>query len=163
MKIDPRVKMLMALCLSGLALLYSTPGQLLLIFAITITLLFVFHFDIMTIGKYLRPFITLLLIIFLVQCFFTPGGYVLLSAGRMTLISSYGLQTGMAAVLRILVVTAAAMLLTTFNSRDMVLGLVQWKVPYEIAFMVSVALRFLPLFRDEMQNVVTAVQLRELN
>jgi energy-coupling factor transport system permease protein len=57
------------------------------------------------------------------------------------------------------------MLLTTFSSRDFVLGLVQWRVPYELAFMVSIALRFLPIFKDELINVVTAVQLRgvELN
>jgi energy-coupling factor transport system permease protein len=34
------------------------------------------------------------------------------------------------------------------------------RIPYEIAFMVSVAIRFLPLLTDEIKNVVTAVQLR---
>ena len=51
--------------------------------------------------------------------------------------------------------------LATFSSRDFILGLVQWKVPYEPAFMVFIALRFLPVFRDELVKVVTAVQLRE--
>jgi energy-coupling factor transport system permease protein len=68
-----------------------------------------------------------------------------------------------AVVLRIVVVTAAAMLLATFNARDFILGLVQWKVPYELAFMVFIALRFLPVFRDELVNVVTAVQLRGID
>ena len=80
--------------------------------------------------------------------------------GQLELVSSAGVIAGASVVLRILVVVTSALLLTTCGSRDFVLGLIQWKVPYEIAFMVSIALRFLPLFRDELQNVITAVQLR---
>jgi len=37
------------------------------------------------------------------------------------------------------------------------------KVPYEIAFMVSIAVRFLPIFRNEMIDMVTALQLRGID
>ncbi|MDD4171054.1 MAG: energy-coupling factor transporter transmembrane component T [Syntrophomonas sp.] len=160
MKVDPRSKMLLVICISGLALIYNNPLQLALLLAVSLALLGAFRFDIGMIGGYLRPLVSLLLILFLIQCLFTKGGQVWLTIGQLELVSSAGLIAGASVVLRILVVVNSAMLLTTCSSRDFVLGLIQWKVPYEIAFMVSIALRFLPLFRDEMQNVITAVQLR---
>lgn len=152
--------MVMVICLTSLALLYNTPGRLLLVLAFTMALLFVFHFELSSIGEYLKPFLSLMLFLFVIQCIFSPTGTVLLAVGPVHLITSGGLASGASAVLRIVVVTAAAMLLTTFNSRDFVLALVQSKVPYELAFMVFIALRFLPVFRDELTNVVTAIQLR---
>lgn len=160
MKLDPRAKMVMALCLSGLALVYNSPLHLLLLLAVTVALLLSFRFELSAIGSYLKPFLSLMLFLFLIQCLFSPSGRVLLAVGTLPLVTTGGLLTGAGVVLRIVVVTAAAMLLATFSSRDFILGLVQWKVPYELAFMVFIALRFLPVFRDELVNVVTAVQLR---
>lgn len=159
-KIDPRTKMVMVLCLSTLALIYDTPGPLSLLFVITLVLLLIFRFDLKAVWGYLKPFLSLMLIIFVVQLIFSPGGKVLLAAGPAPLVTANGLSVGAGVVLRIVVVTAAAMLFTTFSSRDFVLGLVQWKIPYELAFMVSIALRFLPVFRDELSSAITAVQLR---
>ncbi len=160
MKLDPRTKMVMVICLSCLALIYSTPGRLLLVLAATIVLLLIFRFDPSTVWGYLKPFLSLMLMLFIIQCIFSPGGKVLLSIGPVPLITYNGLLVGSSIILRIIVVIAAALLLTTFSSRDFVLGLVQWKVPYELAFMVFIALRFLPVFREEMINVITAIQLR---
>jgi energy-coupling factor transport system permease protein len=160
MNLDPRTKMVMVICLSSLALIYNTPGRLLLVLAATIVLLLIFRFDPSAVWGYLKPFFSLMLVLFIIQCIFSPGGNVLLAAGQVPLITGKGLSVGLGVVLRMVVIIAAAMLLTTFSSRDFILGLVQWKVPYEIAFMVSIALRFLPVFRDELINVITAVQLR---
>ncbi|HBC92505.1 MAG TPA: energy-coupling factor transporter transmembrane protein EcfT [Pelotomaculum sp.] len=160
MKLDPRTKMVMAICLSSLALLYDTPDRLLLLLAATVALLLLFRFNPGAVWGYLKPFLSLMLFLFVIQSIFSPGGAVLLAAGPVPLVTSQGLSTGASVVLRIMVVTASAMLFTTFSSRDFILGLVQWKVPYELAFMVAIAIRFLPVFRDEMINVVTAVQLR---
>ncbi len=160
MMLDPRTKMVMVICLTSVALVYNRPGPLLLLFAVTVVLLVLFHFRISAIGGYLKPFFSLMLFLFVIQSIFSPGSEVLLAIGSVSLITTEGLIMGASVVLRITVVIAAAMLLTTFSSRDFVLGLVQWRVPYELAFMVSIALRFLPIFRDEFINVVTAVQLR---
>lgn len=160
MMLDPRTKMVIVACLSGLALMYNSPGPLLAVFAVTLALLLTFHINLSTISGYLKPFVSLMLFLFVIQSIFSPGGQVLLKAGPVALITSHGLIAGATVVLRIMAVTASAMLFTTFNSRDFILGLVQWKVPYELAFMVSIALRFLPLFRDELVNMLTAIQLR---
>ncbi len=160
MKLDPRTIMVMVVCITSLALIYNTPGPLLLILAGTIVLLFIFRIDCGAVRGYLRPYLSLLLILLLVQIVFTRGGEVLMAAGSLPLVTSRGLLVGTSVVLRIVVVIAAALLLTRAGSRDFILGLAQWKVPYEVAFMVAVAARFLPVFRDELVNVVTAIQLR---
>lgn len=160
MILDPRTKMVIVICLSSLALVYNAPGQLLLVLAVTVILLAIFRFNISAIWGYLKPFLSLMLFLFVIQSIFSSGNEVLLAVGSVHIITTEGIISGASMVLRIIVVIAAAMLLTTFSSRDFVLGLVQWKIPYELAFMVSIALRFLPIFREELINVVTAVQLR---
>jgi energy-coupling factor transport system permease protein len=160
MKLDPRTKLVMVLCITTLAIVYNTPGALFLLLAATIGLLLLFRINLIRVMGYLKPYLMLLLVLFLAQCIFTPGGEVLLAIGSVRLLGTRGLLMGTTVVLRLLIVIAAAVLLTTSNSRDFISGLVQWKVPYEVAFMVSVTIRFLPIFRDEFINVVTAVQLR---
>mgnify|MGYP003743949209 FL=1 len=150
----------MVLCITTLAIVYNTPGALFLLLAATIGLLFLFRINLIGVMGYLKPYFMLLLVLFLAQCIFTPGGEVLLAIGPVRLLGTRGLLMGTSVVLRLLIVIAAAVLLTTSNSRDFISGLVHWKVPYEIAFMVSITIRFLPVFRDEFINVVTAVQLR---
>lgn len=160
MTLDPRTKMVIVICLSTLALIYNTPERLLQLLIATVLLLLLFRIDIPSVWVYLKRFLQLMLVVFIIQCIFTRGGEVLLSLGSTALVSSQGLLAGASLVLRIIVIISAALILTTFSSRDFILGLVQWKVPYELAFMVTIAMRFLPLFRDEFINVVTAVQLR---
>ncbi len=160
MVLDPRSKMVLVFCLSSLALLYNTPGKLLILLAATIILLLVFRFNLTAVWGYLTPFLSLMLFLFVMHSIFSPGKTVLLNVGPVSLITAEGLLSGASVVLRIMVVTASAMLLTTFNSRDFILGLVQWRIPYELVFMVSIALRFLPVFRDEFVNVIRAIQLR---
>jgi len=160
MKLDPRTKMVMAICLSTLALIYNTPDRLILLLAVTVMLLLMLRIHFRSVWRYLKPLLSLMLMVFVIQCIFTRGGEVLLALGPIALVTGKGLLIGAGLVLRIIVIIAAALILTTFSSRDFILGLVQWKIPYELAFMVSIAIRFLPLFRDEMVNVVTAVQLR---
>ena len=63
----------------------------------------------------------------------------------------------------LLIVIAAAVVMTTANSRDIIQGLIQWKVPYELAFMVTIAIRFLPLLQEEATDTLTALQLRGVN
>ena len=74
MKVDPRSKMLIVICISGLALIYNQPLQLALLLSASLTMLVAFRFDMGVVGGYLRPLVSLLLILFLIQCLFTKGG-----------------------------------------------------------------------------------------
>lgn len=160
MQFDPRTKLAAILCITTLAVLYNAPGPLCLLLIASVILLLFFRIDLRRAWGYLRPFLYLFMLLFVIQVIFSPGGEVLLAVGRVPLITGRGLEAGASVVLRLLVVITVAVLLTTATSRDFVLGLVQLRIPYEVAFMVEVAMRFLPVFREELANVVTAVQLR---
>jgi energy-coupling factor transport system permease protein len=94
------------------------------------------------------------------QSIFVPSGSILFSVGRLSLITTGGLIKGVMMVLRMTIVLVSASIMTTSTSREIVQGFVQWKVPYEIAFMVSVAVRFLPMLTEEIRDTLTALQLR---
>lgn len=159
-KLDPRTKLVITLGITSLAIFYDNPVKLLILLLCAAGLLPVFGVDFKRLACSIKPYLFLLLILFVVQVVFTPGGDTLLAWGPLRLAGTRGLVLGSTVVLRLLIVIAAGILLTTSNSRDFISGLVQWKIPYEIAFMVSVTIRFLPVFKDECVNVVTAVQLR---
>lgn len=67
---------------------------------------------------------------------------------------------GLGVMLRIIIIIISAMILLSSSERDFLLALVQWKIPYEIAFMVMLGLHFLPILREEALNVYFAVQMR---
>ena len=42
---------------------------------------------------------------------------------------------------------------------DLIYGLIAMRLPYELAFMVLLAIKFLPLFKEEFTDSIIAVQL----
>ncbi len=69
-------------------------------------------------------------------------------------------ELGALLCIRLLVVILSALILMTGAPRDYLLGLVQWKVPYEIAYMVLIGLHFFPILREEAMDVSYSIQLR---
>jgi energy-coupling factor transport system permease protein len=45
----------------------------------------------------------------------------------------------------------------------MIQGLIQWKLPYDISFMVSIGIRFMPILLEEMKDAITAINLRGID
>jgi energy-coupling factor transport system permease protein len=87
-------------------------------------------------------------------------GQTLLAVGSVKLVTAGGLLKGAEFLLRMLIIITSAGILTTSNHREIIQGLVQWKLPYEIAFMASMGIRFLPVFAEEFRDAMIAVQLR---
>lgn len=108
-------------------------------------------------GKWLLGFFVLIAIM---QSICNPNGQVLFSLGSFDILTKGGVEQGLLFLCRILVIMLSATVLSVAGSRRMIQGLVKWKVPYEIAFMVATAIRFIPVFSEEMQNALVAIQLR---
>jgi len=158
--LDPRSKLLMVICISTLAIVYQEPMQLLLVLLVSTLILFLVGADLKKVMQPLRKMLPLLLLLFLVQCIFTRQGAPLLTVYGIGIITDMGLNTGLGVMLRIITIIISAMILLSSSERDFLLALVQWKIPYEIAFMVMVGLHFLPILREEALNVYYAVQMR---
>ncbi len=56
--------------------------------------------------------------------------------------------------------TLGLLLSWTTQPRDLLLGLIHFKVPYEVSFMTVTAVRFLPLVMNEVRTVLTVQRLR---
>lgn len=158
--LDPRTKLIIVLVISTLAILYNDISYLSLLLFIAIIIAIWMKSDLINILKRIKKLIVLMIAIAFVQSIATRSGNPILSFRGLTLITDYGLIKALEFTLRISIIIISSVILTTSNSRELVQGLVQMKVPYEIAFMVSIAIRFLPIFRDEMADKVIALQLR---
>ncbi|KJF28427.1 hypothetical protein TZ02_03265 [Clostridium aceticum] len=158
--LDPRVKVIMVLSLSSLAVLIKNIYILAGILLISILLSVIFNSPILSVLKKLKRILWIFIFLVFIQSLFHPHGSSLIHIGSITLITREGMIKGIQLILRMLIIISSATIMATNNSREVVQGLVQWKVPYEIAFMVSIAIRFLPTFTEEIKDVVTAIQLR---
>ena len=113
--------------------------------------------------QYLRKMKRLLWIFIglaIVQSIFLPTGRSLITIGDWPLLTLGGVLQGVYFLLRIVVIMIPATVMLSSSSREIVQGFVQLRIPYEIAFMVSVAIRFLPLLKEEITDSLVALQLR---
>lgn len=125
--------------------------------AIILTILFGGDFGFL---KKLKKILWLFVGIAIIQSIFSPSGTDYFSLGKISVLTSGGLEKGIRFILRMLIIIISATIMASLSTRKIVQGFVKWKVPYEIAFMVSLATRFLPLLREEIKDVLIAFQLR---
>ena len=161
--LDPRTKLFLVLIFSSLAVFIKNVYILLLLLFITLLTVKVIGGDITSIFRKLQRLITVFVAIIVIQSIFTAEGQVILQLVKIKLLTDVGLLRGVQTVLRFFIVIAAAAIMTTANPRDIIQGLIQWKIPYELAFMVTIAIRFLPLLQEEAKDTLTALQLRGVN
>jgi len=71
-----------------------------------------------------------------------------------------GVQLGLLVLFRLSLFLTCAAMLTLYPVRGLIQGMAQCKMPYEIAYMVSVGIRFIPQLSQEMKDSLVALQLR---
>lgn len=159
-QIDPRSKMAVAACLSTLAILYRTVLPLLLLFVLSVGILILFSAPLGQMIKRMRHLLKLLLVITLAQSIFTPGGTPLVSCLGIPLLTDYGVAQGLAFLLRMGIILMLAVLLSTAQSHQITQGLIQMKLPYEIAFMSTLGGKMIPIFKEEFVDSLNSFLLR---
>ena len=110
-------------------------------------------------GRFKR-LLQILLLITLLRSFFTPTGIVLLSVWDVPILTTGGLAMGILVSLRLIIFIVGASMLTIYPPRKLIQGMVQLRMPYEIAYMVSIGIRFVPQLAEELKDSLTALQLR---
>ena len=157
---DPRTKMVLVMCITTLAVFFRDVFWMFGVLALAFGVSLYFKSETFSVMWKLRKFIWIFIGMIFIQSIFTAGGSDLITLGNITLLTTMGLYNGISILLRMMIIVVSATVLATSNSRDIVQGLYQWKIPYELAFMVSVAIRFIPMLREEALDMVTAIQLR---
>ncbi|MEE5987327.1 energy-coupling factor transporter transmembrane protein EcfT [Ligilactobacillus equi] len=121
--------------------------------------------------KGLRPLLWLIIFTVILQIFFTSGGHVYWQWGILSL-TSFGLVNGIYVFCRFVLIIFMSTLLTVTTSpleisdglESLMKPLAYLKVPvYEIALMLSIALRFVPTLLDETQKIMNAQRSRGVN
>lgn len=159
-ELDARTKIVLVLVLSSWAVFFQNIKVLTIVLFLTILTSLILKCNLLGVYKKAKRLIKLMIIIAIAQSIFNKNGQTILSMNNFTLLTYEGLEKAIEFILRVGIIITSASIVVTSNYREIVQGLVQWKVPYEIAFMVSVAIRFLPIFSGELKDAVTAIQLR---
>ncbi|MEL7646902.1 MAG: energy-coupling factor transporter transmembrane component T [Sedimentibacter sp.] len=162
-KIDPRTKLVLVLLISSIAIASSKLGVLAFLLATSLTVALVMKSSLPAILARYKKLLGVMAAIAVTQSLFQHAGKPLVTIGSAAVITDFGARRALEFMLRLGIIIASASIITTSNSREIVQGLIQWHCPYEIAFMTSVAIRFLPMFKEELTDMVTAIQLRGID
>ncbi|MCL2494156.1 MAG: energy-coupling factor transporter transmembrane protein EcfT [Oscillospiraceae bacterium] len=71
-----------------------------------------------------------------------------------------GLLTGAAVLERLVILMLGGTMLAAYPGHALVQAMIQLRLPYQLAYMVSVGLRFVPQFSESFKDSLTAMQLR---
>lgn len=157
--LDPRAKLIIVIILSTLAVMIKRPEVLFIIWVLTLVILEAFSVPVIGAFKKLRRFLTLFISLVFIQSVFSRGGNALFTFYGASLITTGGINTGLSVIFRMFIIISSALILSTASATDMVYSLVSWRMPYELAFMVLLAIKFLPILMEEITDSVTAIQL----
>jgi energy-coupling factor transport system permease protein len=163
MKIDPRTKIFIIVCLTSLSVFSKDIVYLGVVVGISIIIDILLKINILDAIKKLKHLFTLIIFIALMQSIFVKGGTAILHINDFVIISSIGLINAAEFALRMSIIIFASMIALTTNSSEMIDGLIKLKLPYELAFMTNITLRFIPIFRDEFQTRITAIAMRGID
>lgn len=157
--LDPRTRIFIVLIISSAAIIIKDIKPLVLILLMTLLLCKLFSISISGTMKKLRKLWYFFIVLTLIQSLFTHSGDILLALGGIRILTTAGLEAGVSIILRMSIIVYSAMIIASASSMDIVYGLTAMKLPQEIGFMVLLAIKFLPLFREEFTDSIIAVQL----
>jgi len=72
----------------------------------------------------------------------------------------YSLLVGAAVLERLAILMLGGAMLAAYPGQALVQGMLQLRLPYQLAYMVSIGLRFVPQFSESFRDSLTAMQLR---
>jgi len=161
--LDPRTKIFVLSSVFGLAILYKDP---LYLGIIAVSVLFVIRFlckiKIRKLVMYIKPILPLIIMSLLLWPLFQPTGNILLKFWKIQ-ISEDGIRMGLAMTFRIFaIITGTFILLMTTLQRDLVLGLMKFKVPYEYCLTLAISLRYVPTLAGITYTIMDAQRSRGL-
>ena len=160
-KPDPRVIFALVFMMSGYAVIIRE--DVLAVFALMVlTFFFAFLMDV-GLGRLfgrLKRLLQIMLFVTVLRSFFTQTGIVLISVGDFPLITTGGIAAGLLVAFRLIIFIVGASMFTVYPVRALIQAMVQMKLPYEIAYMVSIGVRFVPQLAEQFRDSLTALQLR---
>jgi energy-coupling factor transport system permease protein len=161
--IDPRVKILIVVILSSFIIVLTDIKAMIALFIVQLMVAFLLKADINRIIRKLNRFLKLFVVLIIVQSVFNQQGTPLFTIGDIKLITDVGINMGLSYLLRLFAVLTSGAVLLTSKQKELIQALIEFKIPYDLAFMSLIGIRFLPLLMNQMQDTFTAIQLRGID
>jgi len=130
------------------------------LFAITLICAIAIGVNFNNLWRKLKRLFKLLFFVAVLRSIFMPSGSVLLELWGIRFLTVGGILTGTLVLLRLALFVISGAMFTCYSVRILIQGMVQIKMPYEIAYMVSIGVRFVPQLVEELKDSLTALQLR---
>lgn len=158
-KLDPRTKLIIVFLISTAAIVIKEIEFLLILLLITIITCRLLSISLFGAIKRLRKLVIFFLTLALIQSLFTSGGEIIFKVGNLRILTTEGIISGISIIIRMSIIICSALIISSSPTMKVIYGLIAMKIPYEIAFMVLIAIKFLPIFRDEFVDSLIAIQL----
>lgn len=168
-KIDPRIKILMAILMIVVVFLSSSALSFVLLFAFSLMLFLLSKISPKTILKGMKPIVFILIFTTFFQVFFTKTGSLLLDWYFIKIYSN-GLIFAAKMILRVIILITMTSVLLSYTTSPIMLTdgieglltpLAKLKVPvHDFALMMSIALRFIPTLLEETEKIMSAQKAR---
>ncbi len=162
-KLDVRVKLLILSVLSLLAVFYQTPLPLTLLLCTAVGILIVLRIPCFMILRRLKPLLKLVIVMALIQSIFAPSKTPIFTIYGLPILSLEGIYHASVFLLRMLVIICSACILTSSSPRELMQGMIQLHIPYQICLMAIIGIKFIPTLRDYFNDTFTAMELRGIN
>jgi len=161
--LDPRSKLFFVALVSSFAVAMDNMIMLVLILILTMVVIAYIGQRVGQSVRRLGKLIYVVLAIAIIQSIVTDTGDPLIQFSGWTILTDYGVERAIQFLLRVSIIVTSSMIVLTSSTRDLIQGLLQLKIPYELVFMLSIAAKFLPILRNEMVNKVLAMELQGID
>ena len=167
-RLDPRTKIL-AMILFILLVFFANRIELFAFPIVLLVLMFVLaKVPVSYLGSSLKPMRMLLIFMFLINLFFTPGKAVLFSWKFITITKEAVQQAIFISIRLVLLISGTSMLTLTTSPLALTDGLERMLSPlklfhfpvHELAMMMTIALRFIPTLMEETERIQKAQMAR---
>lgn len=160
---DPRTRIIVVFLISSTAVIIKDIKSLIFLFLLTLLLCKLLCIPLLQSMKKLKKLWYFFFILALVQSIFTSGGDTIVGIGSLKILTTVGLESGISIIIRMSIIIYSALIIASAPVLEVVYGLIAVGLPYEIAYMVLLSLKFLPLFKEEFTDSIIAVQLAGAN
>lgn len=167
-KLDPRTKIIASfIYITSLFLVDSIDGYTIVVLFL-LMLINTAKVPLSFMMRGLRPVFLIIFLTVTLNIFFTPGETIILNFGRLT-VTKEGINLAIYMALRFVFLIVGSSLLTLTTSpmsltdgiEQLLMPLSKFKVPaHEIAMMMTIALRFIPILLEETDKIMKAQMAR---
>ena len=135
-KVDVRVKIIFAFCLSTLSVFLSGYRYMSILLIISVFISKLFRGDIFFVIYKIRKVLWIFITMIFIQSFFIKSGAPVVIVRGICIITDIGLLRAFEFIFRLSIIMVSTTIIMTSNSREVIQGLIQLKLPFELAFTV---------------------------